>query len=74
MDREAKWKRHIYNFKIKDERCHAGFIPIGIKEYEEEWCMGEYQQSSKKDYVDIKWRLIIIKNKEIPNKVNALNL
>ncbi|GAH84170.1 unnamed protein product [marine sediment metagenome] len=74
-----QWKRHTYVLEIKGRegrKYYAGYVPS--KEYriiEDYWTMGEYGEPEG-DQVPIKWRRIVLKNKEteIPDTKNALGI
>ena len=67
------WKRHIFTFLIDGAIYSGGHIPSGHKPIQDDWWLGEYQQPVN-GQIEIKWRLIVIKNNEIPSRVNALGL
>jgi hypothetical protein len=68
-----QWKRHIFTFKMHGVPHSAGYIPGGITEYKESWLVGEYGKPID-NKVPIKWRRVVMKGEEIPNKINALDL
>ena len=76
-----QWKRHVFSFEIRGIKYSAGYIPqpseiggVKIESWKEHWFLGEYAESENKDEALITWRKIIIKNQDIPNHKNALNL